>query len=162
MPNSGRRKSTWHRQHRFTKVKSYMTNLIYFYHKVICLCAKDIVCLGFNKATNSVPHSIFLDKLSKCGMNVFRECRVMTWLKSRAQRVVLNGAASVCQLTTSSGLQGSVLGSVLFNILINNISVYLLTIQMQELNTPLTGLLMIPSWELLLTLLWHRISCRGI
>lgn len=86
----------------------------------------------------------------------------MSWLKSRAQRVVLNGAASVCQLTTSSALQGSVLGSVLFNILINSISVYLLTIQMQELNTPLTGLLMIPSWELVLTLLWHRMPCRGI
>lgn len=46
------------------------------------------------------------------------------WLKSKAQRVVLNGATSVWQLTTSSAPQGSVLVPFMFNIFINNISIY--------------------------------------
>jgi len=33
---------------------------------------------------------------------------------------------------------------------------------MQELNAPLASLLMIPDWEVLLTLLRDERSCRGI
>lgn len=52
----------------------------------------DVAFLGFTNALNTVPHSIILDKLSNCGMSVFRVCCVKNWLKGRAHRVVLNGA----------------------------------------------------------------------
>ena len=86
------------RQHRFTKGKSSLTNLISFYDKVTRLVhegkAVDIVFLDFSKASDTVPYSILLDKLSNCRMRGFMVCWVENWLNSRAQRLVVNGASS--------------------------------------------------------------------
>jgi len=85
----GRRKSTWHCQHGFTKGKSCLTNLIYCYDKVTCLLGErkevDVFCLYFSKAFDTVPHSILMDKLSNCGMSGFTVRWVKNWMKGRAQ-----------------------------------------------------------------------------
>ncbi|GAB0182073.1 mitochondrial enolase superfamily member 1 [Grus japonensis] len=71
-----------HSQHGFTKGKSCLINLISFYDKVTHLMdegnAGDVVFLDFNKAFNTVPHSILLDKLSICKMSGF----TVHWVKN--------------------------------------------------------------------------------
>ena len=55
----------------------------------------DAVFLDFTKALATLPHSILLDKLSKCGMSRLMVCWVKNWLDGRAQRVLqVDGATS--------------------------------------------------------------------
>jgi len=54
----------------------------------------DVVFLDFNKAFDTVPHCILLDKLSNCRMSGFIVHWVKNMLKGRAQRVAVNGTIS--------------------------------------------------------------------
>lgn len=87
-----------HSQHWFTRGKSCLTNLISFYEKVIRLVGEgksvDVVFLDFDTASDTIPHSILPDKLSRYAMSGCMVCWVNNWLKGRAQRVVVNGAPS--------------------------------------------------------------------
>lgn len=56
--------------------------------------AADAVFLDFSEVFDTVPQSIFLDKLSNCGMRTFTVHCVKNWLKSMAQMVVVNGTTS--------------------------------------------------------------------
>ncbi|PKU41876.1 rna-directed dna polymerase from mobile element jockey-like [Limosa lapponica baueri] len=85
-------------QHRVMKGRSCLTNLISFYDKVTFLVdhgkAVGAVYLDFSKASDTVSHSIFLEKLIVHGLDKTTLRSAKKWLEGQAQRVVVNGVNS--------------------------------------------------------------------
>jgi len=84
-------------QHRFTKGKSRLTNLVTFYSKITFSLdmgrAVDAVYLDFNKAFDTVSHSLLLDELARYRLDGWFVRGVGSWLTGCTQRVVINGFA---------------------------------------------------------------------
>ena len=88
-------------QHRFTRGKSCLTNLIAFYNKVTCLVdvgrAVDIVDLDFSKAFNMVSYRL-LEKLVCYGLDKWSAWWVGNWL-TPPQKLVVSHSSQTSNLS---------------------------------------------------------------
>jgi len=118
-------------QHGFMPRKSTVSNLVEYMDEVTSLLdsgvSVDAVYIDYAKCFDKISHRHLLYKISKYGI----EDKVLEWLKNwlygRNQRVCLNGVASPSSEVTSSVIQGSILGPILFTIFSNDIDLELKT-----------------------------------
>ena len=113
-------------QHGFRTGHSCLSQLLSHYEKIIEGLENktniDVVYLDFAKAFDKVDHGILLRKLRRSGiagkLGVWLHC----FLTGRNQFVAVDGAMSKTSIVLSGVPQGSVLGPILFLILISDIN----------------------------------------
>ena len=76
----------------------------------------------FKKVFDTVNHNILLDKLANYGVRGIENNWFRTYLTNRKQHVTMSGQTSDSALTEFKVPQGSVLGSLLFFIYINDLN----------------------------------------
>ena len=81
----------------------------------------DVLLLDFSKAFDTVlPHKRLLKKLDHYGVHGQLMKWIESWLCGRPQTVVINGTQSSPPIVTSGVLQGTILGSLMFLLYIND------------------------------------------
>ena len=112
-------------QHGFRTGRSCLTQLLAHYDNIISLLEDgqnvDVVYLDFAKAFDKVDHNILLRKLQQLGIQGKTLHWIQTFLGGRTQRVIVNGKLSVPHNVISGVPQGSVIGPLLFLVLIGDI-----------------------------------------
>jgi hypothetical protein len=113
-------------QHGFRKSRSTQTNLIEYYesilHQLETNTAVDSIYLDFSKAFDKCDHGIILDKLTALGISGKLNRWIEDFLRNRKQIVVVDGCKSEAVNVSSGVPQGSVLGPLLFLILMYDIT----------------------------------------
>ena len=113
-------------QHGFTSGKSTLTNLIEYYESILLLLEHyqyvDAIYLDYSKAFDKCDHDIMLHKLDNLGIRGKLNSWISGFLKKRQQQVVVQGAKSTPVWCVSGVPQGSVLGPLLFLILMLDIT----------------------------------------
>lgn len=113
------------RQHRFRRGRSYLSKLVEHHtHLLESIKAgvnTDVIYLNFEKAFDKVDHGALLHKMRNLGITGNIGRWVHAFLSNRRQVVTIDGCVSKPSSVVSGVPQGSVLGPILFLILISDI-----------------------------------------
>ena len=112
-------------QHGFRKGRSCLTQLLAHQDAIISLLEEganaDVIYLDFAKAFDKVDHNLVLKKAQSFGIDGQLLKWIQQFLKDRNQSVVVNGKVSTPREVVSGVPQGSVLGPLIFLMLISDI-----------------------------------------
>ena len=113
------------RQHGFRKGRSCLSQLLEHTERLIHYLEKgnniDVIYLDFSKAFDKVDHTILLHKLRRNGISGKLHEWIRSFLTNRTQRVSVNSTLSDETEVISGVPQGSLLGPLLFPIMIQDI-----------------------------------------
>ena len=114
-----------HSQHGFRGGRSCLSQLLSHFDRITYELEKgngvDVIYLDFAKAFDKLDHGITLHKLKALGIRGHLGRWIFTFLTGRQQSVVVDGRMSLPKPVISGVPQGSVLGPLLFLVLIGDI-----------------------------------------
>ena len=110
----------------FTKNCSTLQQLFIFLDQIINSPSQtDVIYLDISKAFDSVSHSILLNKLWSIGITGTLWSLFKEYLSNRYQRVIISNSFSDSLPVVLGVPQGSILGTLLFLVYINDMSSYI-------------------------------------
>ena len=78
--------------------------------------------MDLSKAFDCIPHELLIAKLSAYGFDIKTLKFILSYLKGRKQSVNIKGTLSTCMDVLAGVPQGSILGPVIFNMFLNDIT----------------------------------------